>query len=222
MSDTVLGIYTIGQTPRPDLATELRARFGAADVRLGGALDGLDATQIPPCRRDGYPLETRLHDGRRVVVDAAFLEPLLQALIDARDREVDAHLVLCAGAFPALSAGAPLVQPFEAAVARLQALDLRRLEVIVPFAAQEAPASHKWRAAGFVPQTHVLGARPAEQSLADWAGHRMGAAAADALIFDYVGFAAEVIAELEAAVGLPAFELGRLAYDRLEAILDAR
>jgi hypothetical protein len=220
MSDSVLGIYTIGQTPRPDLVDNLTRMFGSSRLRMRGALDGLPNDQIPTCGAGGYPLATRLRDGTRVVVDAAIVEPLLQKLISEGDPRADAHLVLCAGAFPRLVARKPLIWTFDVAVDEFAARGLRSLEVLVPFAGQAAPAAHKWRAAGFSCRVSVF--TPTEESsVADRLVERAPEDRAEALVVDYVGLPDEIIARVRATVDIPTFDLGHMAVRALRTALTA-
>jgi hypothetical protein len=229
MRDPVVGAYTIGQTPRPDLAQDLEDRFGSLRFRVVGALDGLEREEIPACPPRGYPLETRLRDGTRVVVDAAFVEPLLQQAVDELDGEVSAHLILCAGPFPRLAAprpprGAPtvptpLILPFAAAVDRLTGAGHRRLDVVVPFAAQAAPAVEKWGAADFACRAHVFAEKPRHLTVPEWLSGLVSRSRARALVFDYVGFPAAILDEVGAGMGIPVFDVGRLAMDALEETL---
>lgn len=220
MSDTAVGIYTIGQTPRPDLTENLARDLGSFRLEIRGALDGLTADQLPACGADGYPLETRLRDGTRVVVDAAFLEPRLQDAIAECDDGVAAHLVLCAGPFPGLTSRGALVRPFDVAVTELAGRGFRSLEVVVPFAAQASPSVRKWEAAGFSGRTHVLGEMPSDRSVAHWLPDRLADTRADALVLDYVGLPAAILAEVGAAIDIPVFDLGHLAMNALARTLE--
>jgi len=181
-----------------------------------GVLDGLSGDQIPDCGPDGYPLETRLREGTRVVVDAAFIETRLQRSIEGLDDQVAFHLVLCAGLFPKLSASQTLIQPFEVAVTKLQRRGLASLEILVPFGAQEMPAVRKWEAAGFDCRARVLADKPDELSIASWVMDAQAGTSADALVFDYVGFPAVILDDVAAAIDIPVFDLGHLALDFLE------
>lgn len=226
------GVYTIGQTPRPDLTEELTARFPLLRLEIVGALDGLARADVPACGRRGYPLETKLRDGTRVVVDAAFVEPLLQAAVTALDARVSAHLVLCAGPFPRLAVPAPpagsprrpspLLRPFDVAVTHLAARGMRQLDVVVPFSAQAAPSMAKWVAAGFGCRVHVFEERPRHRPVGAWLSGLVGGSPAQALIFDYVGMRADTLDEVVHRLDRPVFELGHLALDALEATLAAR
>lgn len=184
-----------------------------------GLLDGLEATEIPSASEAGYPLETRLRNGTRVVVDAAFLMPRLQQAVSRWDDSVRAHLVLCAGPFAGLRSAVPLVLPFEAGASQLRRRGVRSLEIAVPFRAQASPAVRKWEAAGFRCRAHDLGAKPRSVPVADWVQGCAGGADADAFVFDYVGLPSGVFDAAAAALDIPVFDLGRVATDTLAEVL---
>lgn len=215
MSDTPVGIYTIGQTPRPDLTAVLASRLGPFRFEIRGAIDDLDGDEIPASLPGGYPLETRLRGGTRVVVDAGFLEPRLQEAIAELDSEVRAHLVLCAGPFPSLVARRPLIRPFDVAAAEMSARGHRSLEVMVPFAAQAAPAALKWKAAGFACRMHVLAKKPEKRPVAGWLAERLAGASVDAIMFDYVGFPVAILEDVQRGIAVPVFDAGHLAIEEL-------
>ncbi|MDH3735135.1 MAG: AroM family protein [Gemmatimonadota bacterium] len=220
MSETTIGVYTIGQTPRPDLTQDLAGRLEPWRFEIHGVLDGLTQDLIPECPADGYPLETRLRNGTRVVVDAAFLEPRLQEAISVRDGRTSMHLVLCAGDFPGLRALGPLIQPFRAAVAELTDRGVGSLDVVVPFVAQARPALRKWEASGFSCRAHVLPRMPDDPSLASWLADRVAGTTSEALVFDYVGFPATILRTVADQIDLPVFDVGRLGLDALERELE--
>jgi hypothetical protein len=225
MSQPVVAAYTIGQTPRPDLTESLAGRFPGVEFAVHGALDGIERDEIPACPPRGYPLETRLHDGTRVVVDAAFLEPRLQEAINGMDADASVHLLLCAGPFPNLTVPTlpvvptPLIRPFDVAVADFKKRGFRTLDVIVPFADQAAPAMDKWGAGGFACRAHVFTEKPRHRSLTEWLSGLVRGTRAQALVFDYVGFPADTFDEVAAAVPVPVFDLGHLAMNALEETL---
>lgn len=230
MAKPVVAAYTIGQTPRPDLTDELERRFPPAHVEVHGALDGLGAEDIPEPRPRGYPLETRLQDGTRVVVDAEFLEPRLQLDITESDPRVAMHVLLCAGPFPTLAAPAPpagspvmttpLIHPFRVAVEELDQRGFRRLDVMVPFADQAPPAMDKWADAGFACRAHVYAERPRHRSVGEWLSGLLRGTRAQGLVFDYVGLPTATLDEASAALSLPVFDLGHLALDAVEKTLN--
>ena len=229
MSEPLVGVYTIGQTPRPDLTEELEHRFQSVRFQVVGALDGMERDEIPAWPLRGYPLETHLSDGTRVVVAATFVEPLLQQAVDELDARVCAHLVLCAGRFWSLAvpdpplgsptAPTPLIQPFHVAAAELKRRGHHRLDIVVPFADQAPPAMDKWAAADFACRAHVFAEKPRHRTISQWLSGLVSRTRAQALVFDYVGFPAAMFEEVRAEIDIPVFDLGRLALDALEETL---
>jgi protein AroM len=192
------GAVTIGQSPRPDLLEPLGSRLPLdVEIREAGALDALSSSDLLE-RPGAYPLTTRLRDGTRVTVDEAFLTPLVQIAVDAVEaRGVAVTLLLCAGGFAEVRSRGPLVRPFEAAVAELQALGAWRIGVIVPIAGQALPADGKWRSAGFEPT--LLVGDPASID---------GPAGIDVLVLDFVGHPSAVVEALRARLAIPVVDLG--------------
>jgi hypothetical protein len=220
MSEHLVAVHTIGQTPRPHLTKDLSLRFRAVRFEVLGALDD-GPSHYPEAGSCGYPLETVLRDGTRVVVDASFLEQRLQALVSEADARVDAHVLLCAGPFPGLTAIRPLIRPFEASVDELRQEGLASLEVVVPFEAQAAPAAMKWEGAGFSCRTHVMPVEADETGIVEWISERLEETDAHALVFDYVGLPSSLVDEVRNSVDLPVFDLGQTALDTLESTLNA-
>ena len=220
MNDPIVGIYTIGQTPRLDLVENLKRVTHTCRFEIRGALDGLGQDQVPACGPGGYPLETCLRDGTRVVVDAAFLGQRLQDAITEWDDRVSAHLVLCAGAFPYLRARKMLIQPFDCAVGHFAACGLRSLEVVVPFGAQVTSSVRKWEGAGFSCRAHVLPDRSASGFVERWLPESVGETSADALVIDYVGLPATALEQAKTETDIPVVDLGYLAIDSLKRHLE--
>ena len=189
-------------------------------------MDGVQPEGIAPLAIGGHPLETLLRDGNRVILDAGFVAPLLQDAIEAHDADASAHLILCAGPFPELAAPAtpsghrtPLIRPFHVGVAEFRKRGHHRLDLMVPFAAQAAPAMEKWAEEGFACRVHVLAERPLELTLPAWVSGLVGEGDAEALVFDYVGFPSATLGEVAVRIEIPVFDLGHLALDELEKIL---
>jgi len=227
MTPATVAVHTIGQSPRPDLTDALTRRFPAVQFITLGALDDVDPREIPSCAAHAYPLETRLRDGTRIVVDAHFVEPRLQAAIDSIDQRAAIHLLLCAGSFPGLASNHPLIAPFEHAVRHLKEKSTETLEVVVPFIQQAAPARTKWEERGFTVRMHAVdeeprGERPSGEPMVAWLGDRWRDTRAEAVVLDYVGFPTATLDALRAVVGIPVFDLGQMALDELERRLNAR
>ena len=81
---------TIGQSPRPDVVPDMAAVIGpGAEIREGGALDGLSRAEIDALAPQGDDeiLVSRLRDGAPVFLGRQRIEGLLEARIAALERE---------------------------------------------------------------------------------------------------------------------------------------
>ena len=81
---TVLGVVTIGQSPRSDMVPEMPMVADLVEVRERGALDGLSAADLKALAPEpgDETLTTRLRDGSSVVIGRAGILPRLQSAID--------------------------------------------------------------------------------------------------------------------------------------------
>ena len=133
----VVGLVTIGQSPREDVVPEMAAVIGpAADVREAGALDGLTRAQIDALQPTGDDeiLVTRLQDGTAVFVGKQKIVTLVEGRIAELERGgATITALLCTGAFPPLTASRPLIQPQPLLVGALRAMRWPgRLGVVTP------------------------------------------------------------------------------------------
>ncbi|HEV8472520.1 MAG TPA: AroM family protein [Methylomirabilota bacterium] len=144
-----IGAVTIGQTPRDDIVGEMQQILGA-DTRVvqAGALDGLaraDIDALAPAPGDDDALIARLRDGGEVLLAKRKIVPRLQACLDRLGNDVDAFVVLCAGAFPPLTSARPVLMPDRCLAAVVDAaFDGGRLGVIVPIKEQQASSAARW------------------------------------------------------------------------------
>jgi protein AroM len=149
----VLGLVTIGQTPRPDFESEFHKFAPGAEIRIFGALDDITHEELSRlARRKGdYPLYTRLADGTTVDIPLAALVPLVsqqaQRLANEGARLV---VILCAGAFPEFECSAPLLLPGKIVPAVVGAVSKKGIiGIVTPIADQVSAAQSKWEADGF-------------------------------------------------------------------------
>jgi protein AroM len=150
---TILGVASVGQTPRPDLEAEFRRHGGGADVVVVGALDGLTRDEVAAiaARSSEYPLQTRLADGTVVEIAKDELEPLLARAAE-KLVEVGAGVVVlaCAGDLRPLECAVPLVVPGRILPALVETISrTRRIGVVTPNGGQREAARRKWEGDGF-------------------------------------------------------------------------
>lgn len=98
-----LGVITIGQSPRPDMLTEMEPYIGSrTEIIEIGALDGLTYEEIVEMQdgKDNNLLITKLRDGRTVNVLESFIFSRVQECIyELEEKDVDMILLLCTGVF---------------------------------------------------------------------------------------------------------------------------
>lgn len=189
----ILGIVTIGQTPRPDLAEAFGAEAPNAAVRVAGALDGISAADLAILQvatvSDVYPLLVRLASGTHIEVPLARLVPRVTAA--ARRLAADGASVIvvaCAGGFPDVPCPVPVLLPGRIVPAVAGALSrTRRVGIVTPNRAQVPFAEAKWRADGFEPT--VTWASPSrDDEMARAAGELIGVDL-DLIVIDCMGHA---------------------------------
>jgi protein AroM len=203
----VVGLVTIGQSPRPDVVPDMAAVIGpGVDVREAGALDGLTRADIDALapRGDDEILVTRLRDGAPVFLGRQRIERLLEARIAALEREgATLTALLCTGDFPKLSATRPIIQPQPVLVGTLRGMSWPgRLGVVVPSVPHVPQAEARWRGEGFDPVVAALSPYDEE----DPAALRRAAEAvrgSGLVVMDCMGFRRKTRDEMAGLAGAP-------------------
>ncbi|MDR9853247.1 AroM family protein [Paenibacillus sp. VCA1] len=206
---TKLGVITIGQAPRKDVAPILREHLPArVDMIQAGVLDGLSkeyiAGHLQPGEHD-YALTSRLATGESVVMGRSKIQPILQQKIDEMEnRGVANILLLCTGVFPGLAARSSyLIEPDHIIPPAVKAMvGNRRLGVIVPLEEQKETMNSKYEPHGLHP---VYG--EASPYVFDRGKFQAAAAGlkgkADILLLDCMGYTEEARKLTAEASGLP-------------------
>lgn len=213
MSAPRLGLVAIGQTPRVDITSTLRAVLGdGVEFVEEGVLDGLDAAAVAalaPGPDDAFPLVSRLADGSQCALDKHRLPPLLEACLGrARERGAGVAVLLCTCVFEGLrfppglfvlEAGR-VVDHWIAALARPG----RVMGLLVPLPAQEAAV------AGHYADIPLAGIRTASASPYGPAGAVAQAACrlrgADFVVTHCMGFTVEHKRLIREACGCPVLQ----------------
>lgn len=185
----VLGVVTIGQSPRPDLERAFLAHAPDARVRVVGALDGLDSHEIADLARRAteHPVPVRLLDGSTREIGIEWLHPL----VERRSREfategARAVVVATAGEFPPCRCEVPVILPGPLVQLDVAAESPRRcVGIVTPMERQARSAAARWLADGFLPV--ATWASPVKQSEIARACDVMGAADVDVVVLDCMG-----------------------------------
>lgn len=199
----LLGVVTIGQSPRPDLVAAFAAHARGARVEVRGALDDLATAAIDELARvpTDYPLLVRLADGTTREIGRDVLHPRVvqqaRALAAGGARAV---AIACAGDFPDVPCDVPLVLPGRVVPAVTRALgSSRRIGVVTPVAGQVAAATAKWRDDGFDPI--VVAAAPDDDAALNRAGDVLRAEGITLVVLDCMGHADDAAWRLESRSG---------------------
>jgi protein AroM len=205
----VVGLITIGQSPRVDVVPEMAAVIGpGVDVREAGALDGLTRGQIDALRPTGDDeiLVTRLQDGAAVFVGKEKIVALVEARIAELERGgASLTALLCTGAFPPLASSRPLIQPQPLLLGALRAMRWPgRLGVVTPSVPHVPQTEARWRRDGFDPVVVPLSPYEEEDAAAL---ARVAGAFRDARVglvaMDCMGFRRKTRDELRGLTGAP-------------------
>jgi protein AroM len=212
MPDTaVVGLVTIGQSPRSDVVPDMAAILGpGVEVRESGALDGLARADIEALAASGDDeiLVTRLRDGASVFVG----KPKIVRLVEARIAELERDgatltALLCTGAFPRLRATRPLIQPQPLLLGLLRGMSWPgRLGVLTPSLRHVPQTEARWRRDGFDAVVAPLSPYEEEDATAlRRAATAMRDGEAGVIVMDCMGFRRKTREELRALTGVPVF-----------------
>jgi protein AroM len=210
MAPPVVGVVTIGQSPRTDVMPDIAGPLPPGTrVIERGALDHIGPAELaslaPACGED--LLVTRLRDGTEVTLAEARLVPLLQeAVDDVTGRGAAVVAALCTGSLAGIRCPRPLLMPGplvrNLVAAAAPGGRVARLGVVVPASDQVEPVRADWSAAAS--EVLVLAASPygplaglaqAADALAAW--HP------DLVVLDCLGFDGPMKQMVAWAVGVP-------------------
>jgi protein AroM len=203
----VVGLVTIGQSPRPDVVPEMAAVIGpGVDVREAGVLDGLSRAQIDALQPTGDDenLVTRRRDGAAVFLGKEKIVETVEQRVAALERGgATLTALLCTGDFPRLRATRPIVQPQPVLVGAVRGMSWPgRLGVVVPSVPHVPQAVERWRGEGFDPVVTALS--PYEEE--DPAALRRaaeGVRGSGLVVLDCMGFGRKTRDEMRELTGVP-------------------
>ena len=205
----VVGLITIGQSPRVDVVPEMTAVIGpGVDVREAGALDGLTRAQIDALEPTGDDeiLVTRLQDGAAVFLGKQKIVTLVEARIAELERGgATLTALLCTGAFPPLRATRSLIQPQPVLFGTLRGMSWPgRLGVVTPSVPHVPQTEARWRGDGFDPVVVPLSPYEEEDPAAlRRAGGALRSAGVGLVVMDCMGFRRKTRDEMRDLTGAP-------------------
>src|SRR5215831_3944284 len=205
----VVGLVTVGQSPRADIVPDMAAIIGPGiDIREAGALDGLSRAEVDALKPTGDDeiLVTRLADGTGVFVGKQKIVRRVEERIARLEREgAELTALLCTGAFPPLRATRSLIQPQPVLFGTLRGMSWPgRLGVVTPSVPHVPQTEARWRRDGFDPVVVPLSPYEEESpSELERTGKALRAANAGLVALDCMGFRRKTRDELQRLTGAP-------------------
>ena len=219
-----LGIITIGQAPRNDIA-DLFAAHAPAGTKLvlRGALDGLSDAEVDAVRPENGAdtLYTRLRGGRDVKISKkAVIVRSPGTIAKLRADGCDAIVYACTGNFPPMEGDESVLFPSRVLNGLATALLPRgRLGLLIPLAEQAEKLSTKWARPGLEVVAEAL-APSADAREADAAARRLAAKKPDLVAMDCMSYTPLTKEQVKPALGVPALlaitAIGRVLREMLE------
>jgi protein AroM len=219
-----LGIITIGQAPRDDIAT-LFAQHAPAGTKviLRGALDGLSEAEIERVKPEsgGDTLYTRLRGGRDVKISKkAVILRSPEAIARLRADGCDAIVYACTGDFPPMPGDEGVIFPSRILNGLATGLLPRgRLGLLIPLAEQAEKLGAKWARPGLEVFAEAL-APSADAREADAASRRLAAKKPDLVAMDCMSYTPATKEQVKPGLGVPALlaitATGRVLREMLE------
>ncbi|MFC1937102.1 AroM family protein [Chloroflexota bacterium] len=150
----IVGMITIGESPRDDLVPEIKRLAGLeAEILQCGTLDGLsrsEMTKLAP-EHGEYELVTRLKDGTEIRLARRKLVNRMQNCIDSlEERGADVIVILCVGEWPGFRSEKLVIEPFAPFRGLMLGMVNKgdRLGIIVPAEAQIEGFKQGWSKQG--------------------------------------------------------------------------
>jgi protein AroM len=205
---STLGIITIGQAPRDDIADLFAAHAPpGTKVILRGALDGLSDAEVDalPPENGGDTLYTRLRGGRDVKISKKAVTARSPAAFDRlRADGCDVLVYACTGAFPPMPGDEGVLFPSRVLNGLATGLlPHGRLGLLIPLAEQGEKLSAKWSRPGLEVVAEALApSASAEEAAA--AAKRLAARKPDLVAMDCMSYTPTTKAWVKGPLGVPA------------------
>ncbi|MGM0900537.1 MAG: AroM family protein [Bacillota bacterium] len=190
MKKGVVGVLTIGQSPRTDVTPSIQNILGPnVAIKEGGGLDRFTDETLHLI----FPEETdtiyisRLNNGKSVKIGKSKLLPYLQEELAILEEEVDVMIMLCTGDFQTIKAKKPILYPDKILNHMMKAiLPSGTLGLIIPLEEQRQALVKKWIHPEWRIVTEV--ASPYEKSDIRGAARSLKLQGADVIVLDCMGY----------------------------------
>ena len=201
----MIGLVTLGHSPRPDHEEIYDAIVPGVPRTLVGALDGLDCSEAQTLedKQGVSPLVCLLSDKTTVEIPLPTLFPYIEHQVEALAvKGARLAVVLCCGGFPIINSSIQVLLPGMILAALTRVIcPAGTVGIIVPNKAQEAAAVEHWNEQGVAVASAVVS--PYEGRGFTEAGEKFRALSADLVAIDCMGFREEHRQKLRQLCGCP-------------------
>ncbi|MBT3942263.1 MAG: hypothetical protein HOE75_11515 [Chloroflexi bacterium] len=201
----MLGLVTIGQTPRPDFEAAFKEYVPGVEFRIVGALDGLEPGEIDDlsAQPGDYPLHMLLADGSTADIQLETLQPIVkQTMLNLVSDGASAIGLLCTGRFPEFEVGVPVLEPGKLLPAVAGAIATSgRVGVVTPIESQREIVREIWESDGFSPTVAV--SSPYHEGQIEAAAKVMAEAKPELVVLDCMGLGPDHRDEFTRLSGCP-------------------
>lgn len=226
MGFKLIGLLTLGSSPREDLMSIISTIIPEKEIILEGALDGLSEEEIMNLSRlpGYYPLFVNTNYGSFTIQREALL-PLLTKKADEMHKKGCSHLILlCSGDFEPFPVKIPMMIPARIVEGAIKSVSNGGvIGVIVPVEAQVHAAEKRWKKLGFNPI--VVSVNPKEATYSE-INQKLKAQSLEQIALDCIGYTPDLQKELkqkyEIPVWLPLTLASRVIMDIHSAIESAK
>lgn len=189
-----IGVVTIGQSPRPDITSDLRRHLPAdIDVVETGVLDGLSREYVEEKMRpseEDVVYVSKMADGSQVKLAKDKIIPLMQRRIRQLEQKgVELVVIFCTGDFPEFNAKIPLIYAGEVLKGLFSGFRCQNnVGILVPLEEQIIYACKKW--GDYFENPMVLHASPYTSRKSDFqaVAERFKESSARLIIMDCMGY----------------------------------
>jgi protein AroM len=220
----VVGIVEIGQSPRPDVLSDVKTILGSSvEIIECGALDGLSREKIREFEPSpgGNVLVTRLRDGTEVKLNKNKIIDRMQQCIERIEDRCRVIIIYCTGNFPELHSKRLLIKPSHITASIVQNLLLEgRLGLLIPTPEQEPQIIPKWKRANITLHFESISAYE-EQNLekVKEVAMKFQKAAVDMIVLDCMGYNMQLNSHLKQLTGVPVIQSNTLVARIVREIL---
>jgi protein AroM len=189
----MLGLVTLGTSPRPDFEALFRRYVPGVELRLRGACDGLSQEEIDALAAipGDYPAFVGVNGVPREI-ELSALQPLAAKHVEALAAAgAKAIVILGAPDFPEFDCDVPVIRPGRIMPAIAGAIaQTRRIGIVTPIEGQAAAAKVKWEADGFSVKVAVCS--PYDESEVESAAAQLTDPDLEVVILDGMSFNSEM------------------------------